>query len=496
MGYKRRDDGGCSSGRARARGTSRVEANQVTWTGTKPGASSQGTSPGNGFVDLAFPVEYKTRNATVEGGYNTRAMHFDLSWMASKFENDNESFTWTNGYFGNGTDRTYLAGRQPLPAPRRQRDLPRTCRWARRSRRASPRDELKSSIELGTSVLSGHRRVEHRRPGPASPSFNGKVEERDLHGHRPPRRRRKGLDTRALLQLPQARRRVDARHVRRTRRRRDRARSRTRRTTGASTRTTASTAANRIGGGYDYLDTEREGRHDFDRTKDKRFFAEWQEHARSTTWRRASSTRGSSATRTSCTPTTAPSPNDSAYLNRFVTAFDLSNVEPGPVEAHARLHADGQPRPRASRASSRTTSTRTTRSGRLKDDRREIYVSASYGVPGGARFTVFGDSEEVKYDSHAPRHRLRRRRPGAYDPSTPPNAQQLQLGRQDQGPQLGGGHRVRLAGDATSSRSRPRRSTTRPTATWTSRCRKACPRRSRRRSRSPTGTTRSAPRSR
>jgi hypothetical protein len=55
--------------------------------------------------------------------------------------------------------------------------------------------------------------------------------------------------------------------------------------------------------------------------------------------------------------------------------------------------------------------------GRGKDDRSEVYVSASYGEPGGVRFTVFGDAEDIRYDST---HRIigTATTAGAYDPAT------------------------------------------------------------------------------
>jgi len=132
----------------------RVEGNQVKWSGTKPGASSQGTSPGNGFVDLSFPVDYVTRNLSVEAGYKTRQMHLDVSLMTSKFENDNETIDWTNGYFGRGTDRTYLAADNKytrLAANATFRQLPLSTTVAARY----TNDELKSDVPLGTSMLNG-----------------------------------------------------------------------------------------------------------------------------------------------------------------------------------------------------------------------------------------------------------------------------------------------------------------------------------------------------
>jgi opacity protein-like surface antigen len=70
--------------------------------------------------------------------------------------------------------------------------------------------------------------------------------------------------------------------------------------------------------------------------------------------------------------------------------------------------------------------------GRTKDRRDEVYVSASYGDPAKLRFTVFGDVENIKYDSF---HRnvsagtcpITSGTPpvtavNCFDPSTPPNA--------------------------------------------------------------------------
>ena len=50
------------SGRGTARGISGVDGNQVSFSGTKVGSAANGTSPGNGFVDLAFPTQYTTDN--------------------------------------------------------------------------------------------------------------------------------------------------------------------------------------------------------------------------------------------------------------------------------------------------------------------------------------------------------------------------------------------------------------------------------------------------
>lgn len=419
IGYKRRDDGAMFEWQGAAPWYGRVDANQVKWQGSKPGASSQGTSPGNGFVDLSFPVDYTTRNLVVEGGYNTRAMHFDLSWMTSKFENDNESITWTNGYFGNGTDRTYLAADNRytrFAGNATFRQLP----WNSTIAARFTSDELKSSVGLAGTVLNGTA-GQIGATGPNVSSFDGKVTN----------------DTFTLSLATSPVRELDARAYYNYRKRDDES-------THVEFNSTAIPGpidnepfsykkdnwgfdayyrinrANRVGAGYDYLDTDREGRFDFDRTKDKKYFAEWKNSSLDELAVRLKFQRlerksefllGNDGTGT----------GDVNYLNRFVTAFDLSNVD----QDQWKLTLDYSPIPFLDISFEGITKKNKYKDnvlGRQKDDRREVYVSASYGEPGKPRFTVFGDSEEVKYDSQ---HRIvafGSTAAGTYDPFAPPTA--------------------------------------------------------------------------
>jgi hypothetical protein len=59
--------------------------------------------------------------------------------------------------------------------------------------------------------------------------------------------------------------------------------------------------------------------------------------------------------------------------------------------------------------------------GRLKEERQEVYLNASYSLHSGVRFTVFGDLEEIKYDSQ---HRIigNNALGGAFDPNSAANA--------------------------------------------------------------------------
>jgi MtrB/PioB family decaheme-associated outer membrane protein len=419
IGYKRRDDGFHFEFQGVSPWYFRAEGNQVTWNGTKPGSSSQGTSPGNGFVDLSIPVDYKTKNATLEGGYDTRTMHFDLSWMTSKFENDNESITWTNGYFGNGTDRTYLAPDNKytrFAGNATFRGLP----WSTTVAARFTSDEMKSDATLGTSVLNtttGGSAL----TGPNVDSFQGKIRNNTFTlaiASAP----MKGLDTRAYLNY--RKRDDDSTHVSYN----------STDIPGPFENETFTfkkenygfdvyyrlDRGNRFGGGWDYLDTKRQGRFDYDRTKDRRWFFEWK-----------NSTFDDLAVRLKYTnldrnsdfllANEGTSSTDPAYENRYVTAFDLSNVN----QDQWKLTLDYSPVDFVDlsfEGISKTNKYKDNVLGRLKDDRSEVYVSASYTVPLGIRLSVFLDAETIKYDST---HRIVANGstlPGAYDPLAPPNS--------------------------------------------------------------------------
>ncbi len=110
LGYDRRDAGGYAEWQKNSPWYFRVDGNQVKFNGTRVGSAANGTSPGNGYTDLAIPQDFKTSNWGVEGGYQTGKATFAVRWDYSKFENDNPTLLWTNPYFGgNKLDTTYLA---------------------------------------------------------------------------------------------------------------------------------------------------------------------------------------------------------------------------------------------------------------------------------------------------------------------------------------------------------------------------------------------------
>lgn len=109
LGYQRRDWGGFAEWQKNSPWYFRVDGNQVSFSGTKVGSGANGTSPGNGFTDLAFPTDYKTDNVGVEAGYQSGKATFSLRWDYSKFNNSNDTLRWTNPFFGgNQLDTSYL----------------------------------------------------------------------------------------------------------------------------------------------------------------------------------------------------------------------------------------------------------------------------------------------------------------------------------------------------------------------------------------------------
>jgi len=415
VAYKRRDSGGFFEVQVLNPWYFRADANQVTTSGSKYGSSSQGLSPGNGFVDLIFPVDYTTRNTVLEVGYNSKTLHGALSWMMSKFENDNESFNWTNGFFDNGLDTTYqgadnkytrLAGNLTF------RGLPVRSTLALRF----TRDELESNVPLVGSVL--HTGGVIAPTGPNGTTFNGQVENTTF--------------TATWSAAPV--RNLDLRVYGNSYEREDKSThvvfdsaiaanytnepfSYDKKNFGVETAFRIN-RGNRLGAGYDHLETEREGRHDYNDTTDKRFFVEYKNTMLDTLAARVKYTRlerdsnfllGADGTGS----------GDPAFLNRFISAFDLSAVDQDQV----KVTLDYSPIPNLDlglEATAKRNKFKDNILGRLQDEREEIYVSASYGAPGSVRFTVFADSERVTYDS---RHRIGTGTAvGTYDPFAPPTA--------------------------------------------------------------------------
>ncbi len=84
----------------------KADYNEVRTNGVMPGSGQLGTGSGNGLIELGKPVDYKTQNATIEGGYRSSKYGVKLAYLDSKFTDGNDSFQWTNFYMRSGLDTT------------------------------------------------------------------------------------------------------------------------------------------------------------------------------------------------------------------------------------------------------------------------------------------------------------------------------------------------------------------------------------------------------
>jgi outer membrane protein OmpA-like peptidoglycan-associated protein len=110
LGYQRRDAGGYFEWQKQSPWYFRVDGNEITFSGTKVGSAANGSSPGNGFVDLAIPTNWTTKNIGAEAGYQSGKATYSVRWDYSKFDNSNQTLQWTNPFFGgNQLDTSFLA---------------------------------------------------------------------------------------------------------------------------------------------------------------------------------------------------------------------------------------------------------------------------------------------------------------------------------------------------------------------------------------------------
>lgn len=109
FGLKREDVGGMVEVSNNSPWYVRVDANQVMDTGLRVIGGANGTSPGNGFIEKPAPIDYKTQDVSVEGGYATKTRQLSVSALYSKFTNDNQLLRWTNPFFGSQQDTSTLA---------------------------------------------------------------------------------------------------------------------------------------------------------------------------------------------------------------------------------------------------------------------------------------------------------------------------------------------------------------------------------------------------
>jgi MtrB/PioB family decaheme-associated outer membrane protein len=429
IGYKRTDNGGYFEWQGLAPWYFRVDGNQVKFDGTKIGSGALGQSPGNGFIDLAIPVQYNTTNVSGEIGYNTGAMNLSVNYLYSKFDNNFSTLTWTNPFFGNNVDTTYLPPDNHfdrLIAQATFRNLP----WQSTLSARYTWSEMKSDAQLAQTALNGSAPNFYGPTDVNVNNFTGKIDN--------------NLFTLALASHPATT--VDTRIFYNYYNRKN---DSTQVIYGANSIVNCGGVcqslqyaftknefgfdaywrfmpANRLGVGYNYQSTTQNSL-DYNNIDYNRFFVEWKNTALdnftarikySYLQRRSDFLLGNAGV----------DANDPLFLERFTSRFDQSDLNQNQV----KLWADYSPMPLLNfdlEATWQNNNFRDITLGRTSNDRQEVYLSGAWGDTEHLRVTAFGDYEHVTYDSN---HRnigsgtCLPAPPNAgndcFDPSTPPNS--------------------------------------------------------------------------
>ena len=377
----------------------RVDANHVDRDGIKVIGSSKGTSPGNGSMDIPAPIDYKTLNYSVEGGYQGPREHFAISWHQSKFKNDNEFVRWSNDFFAPGNPFNRDTSALPadndfwrIAANANFRGLPYGSTLAGRI--------TYSKVESDVTVLPTILSTGGTNPSTASnvPVFHGEVNTTTaaVTLNSAPMR---GLDTRVFYNF----------------RKKDNNSTQIVFTPATGTGLQCSggpcdphlfgytkhnpgveafyrvNRENRIGGGYEYEHTDREARPDFPTSQEHKLFAEWKNSTLDWVDTRVRYQYMMRRGGWSNHPV-------ADAIDAFVRRYDAA-----PVDQHQlKLRFDTTPAPLVDFSFDlilKHNDYKETVLGRTKDKRQEYYFTAGYGDINRFRVYAFADFEFVQLDS-------------------------------------------------------------------------------------------------
>lgn len=414
----------------------RADANEVTRKGVRPIGSNQVGLVA--LVELAAPVDYKTKNWSAEGGYSSKRGMFSLNYLQSEFTNGAQFFNWRNPGVMQGvgspfTDTTTLPpdnDQKKLSLNGALRQLPLGSTLAGRityEKNTSNVLVQQTSLDVGSYAdpSPANRLIAQiSSTGASSAIFNGETKNKtaSLSLSSQPM---KNLDTRVYwywyrkdnnstpmsftppataLNNPGTVFASDLFNYRKNNFGID-----------LGYRITPQT---KLSGGFDYIDLDR-NRVDFNNTKDKKYYVELKNNSLDFLGarlryqyleRRSNFLEGNAGT----------GPADVNFLNRFVARFDASNVNQNQI----KLVLDSNPvqfLDLGFEAIYKKNDFKDTVLGRTDDKRQEYYANAVYGDKDVFRVSLFGDVEFIRYDSYH-RNISGLSASDAYNPFTTPTA--------------------------------------------------------------------------
>ena len=413
--YKRQDIGGMFEFSNNSPWYIRADVNEVRRDGVKLISGAIGTSPGQGFMDLPSPVDFKTTNFSLEGGYTTKRGQVAVSWLQSKFTNANPYLNWTNGYLGGGSaiqDTTVLPPNNDFTKfglNGTLRQLPAGSTLAGRLSYSKVTDDVPvlqnilSLVGAGVGVSTNVATAANRT------LFQGNVVNKtaslSLTSHP-----LAALDTRVYWNWF----RKDNNSTAVTFNPVAAPAAANLSLSGGGGTVCSATAPctndlfnyrkdnvgieggyrinrqNKISAGFDYFGTNRE-RPDSNKTNDRKYYTEWKSSPFDILDTRIKYQYLSRSSNYLGGDPLVP-------LDKFVRRFDLSNVKQNLL----KVTFDVSPAPFLDfgfEGIYKNNDFNETPLGRQKDNRQEYYASVSYGDPKTFRMMLFGDIELTQYDS-------------------------------------------------------------------------------------------------
>lgn len=377
----------------------RADVNRVTIKGLRPVGYAQGSSPGNGYVELPTPVDYETVNVVLEGGYTSKRGHFSVALTQSRFSNGVNQLNWQNGYFGGGMDASLLPPNNDLTKISVNgvlRQLPMGSTLAGRLTHSRVTSNFTAQTANLNSTLGA---ITTTAATPAV--FDGNVKH-----------------TSASLSLTSNLARALDSRIYYNYYDKDNGSTRIAYAAGVGGGAVAALAApehtqsyrknnlgvdlgyrvnrqNKLSGGFDWTDTKRD-RADYNRSDDKKLYAELKNSSLDVLGVRV---KYQYLERRSdfVEPFVAPTDVSNGYFLYATRRFDVASFDQNLL----RLALDFSPAPLLDlgfEAIYKENKYKNVILGRTKDDRQEYLLNASYGDPNSFRVSAFGNVEYVQYD--------------------------------------------------------------------------------------------------